>query len=134
MQQSIGKGGRRSIIDILKYLIPNLVKRKVLCSMTHPEIYLRISGDGRNVGKKKIIILQPYILVLKKYEILNIVLEHLIVELRKLKEEGLEDNYGVKWKINHYFSSDWKFLVIYLGMNAANNKYFCPWCEASKEQ
>jgi len=39
MQQSIGKGGRRSIIDILKYLIPGLVKRGVLY-VTHPEIHL----------------------------------------------------------------------------------------------
>ncbi|CAB5389082.1 unnamed protein product [Rhizophagus irregularis] len=138
MQQSIGKDGRRSIIDILKYLIPNLVKREVLY-MTHPEIYLRISGDGRNVGKKVKHVMITFSILndknklhqpenhytttlypgIEKYEILNIVLEHLIVELRKLKEEGLEDNHGVKWKINLYFSSDWKFLVICLGMNAS---------------
>ncbi len=70
---------------------------------------------------------------IEKYEILHIVLEHLIVELRKLKEEGLEDNQGIKWKVELYFSSDWKFLVICLGMNAANSKYFCSWCEVSKE-
>ncbi|EXX71393.1 hypothetical protein RirG_078850 [Rhizophagus irregularis DAOM 197198w] len=153
MQQSIGKSGRQSIIDILKYLIPNLVKREVLC-MTHPEIYLQISGDGRNVGKNVKHVMITFSILndknklhqtenhytttlypgIEKYEILNIVLEHLIVELRKLKEEGLEDNHGVKWKINLYFSSDWKFLVICLGMNAANSKYFCPWCEVSKEQ
>ncbi|GET54092.1 hypothetical protein GLOIN_2v1788906 [Rhizophagus irregularis DAOM 181602=DAOM 197198] len=140
MQQSIGKSGRQSIIDILKYLIPNLVKREVLC-MTHPEIYLQISGDGRNVGKNVKHVMITFSILndknklhqtenhytttlypgIEKYEILNIVLEHLIVELRKLKEEGLEDNNGVKWKINLYFSSDWKFLVICLGMNAANS-------------
>ncbi|CAB4423108.1 unnamed protein product [Rhizophagus irregularis] len=153
MQQSIGKGGRRNIINILKYLIPDLVKKKVL-DTTNPEIHLRISGDGRNVGRKvkqvmitcSIIddidnlhrpeshhttILYPGI---EKYETLHIVLEPLIVELRKLKEEGLKDDQGIKWKIELYFSSDWKFLAICLGMNAANSKYFCPWCEVSKEQ
>ncbi|PKY27400.1 hypothetical protein RhiirB3_529185 [Rhizophagus irregularis] len=136
MQQSIGKGGR-----------------EVLC-MTHPEIYLRISGDGRNFGKKVKHVMITFSILndknklhqpenhytttlypgIGKYEILNIVLKHLIVELRKLKEEELEDKHGVKWKINLYFSSDWKFLMICLGMNAANSKYFCPWCEVSKEQ
>jgi hypothetical protein len=51
MQQSIGKGEQRDIINILKYLIPDLVKKKVL-DITNPEIHLRISGDGRNVGRK----------------------------------------------------------------------------------
>jgi hypothetical protein len=31
-----------------------------------------------------------------------------------------------------YFSSDWKFLAICLGMNAANAQYFCPWCDCNK--
>ncbi|PKK57833.1 hypothetical protein RhiirC2_720963 [Rhizophagus irregularis] len=145
VQQSIGKGGRRDIINILKYLIPGFLKRKVL-DITNPIIYLRISGDGRNVGRKvkqvivtcsilndidnlhqpenyHTIVLYPGI---EKYETLHIILDPLIVELRKLKEEGLEDDQGVKWKIELYFSSDWKFLAICLRINAANSKYFCP--------
>ncbi|RHZ81123.1 hypothetical protein Glove_123g24 [Diversispora epigaea] len=51
IQESIGKGGRRNIIDILKFLIPNLLKQKIL-NISNPEIHLRISGDGRNVGRK----------------------------------------------------------------------------------
>src|SRR5436189_2959042 len=35
---------------------------------------------------------------------------------------------------NLYFSSDWKFLSICLGFNAANSIYFCPWCTISKKQ
>jgi hypothetical protein len=62
------------------------------------------------------------------------VLEPLIVELRKLKEEGLKDDQGIKWKIELYFSSDWKFFAFCLGVNAANSKYFCLWCEISKKQ
>ncbi|CAG8830578.1 819_t:CDS:2, partial [Gigaspora margarita] len=30
--------------------------------------------------------------------------------------------------------SDWKFLAISLGFNAANSNYFCPWCIISKKQ
>ncbi|GBC07443.1 hypothetical protein RclHR1_07480003 [Rhizophagus clarus] len=153
VQQSIGKGGRRNIIDILKYLIPGLIKKGVI-HVTNPKIHLRISGDGRNVGKKvkhvmvtfsilddKDTLQQPdshYTIALysdiEKYEMLHTALEYLIMELRKLKEEGLIDDQGIKWKFDLYFSSDWKFLVICLGMNAVNSKCFCPWCEISKEQ
>ncbi|POG61266.1 hypothetical protein GLOIN_2v1486372 [Rhizophagus irregularis DAOM 181602=DAOM 197198] len=145
VQQSIGKGGRRDIINILKYLIPGLLKRKVL-DITNPIIHLRISGDRRNVRRKVKQVMvtcsilndidnlhQPenhYTIVLypgiEKYETLHIILDPLIVELRKLKEEGLEYDQGVKWKIELYFSSDWKFLAICLEINAANSKYFCP--------
>ncbi|PKY32968.1 hypothetical protein RhiirB3_451535, partial [Rhizophagus irregularis] len=153
LQQSIGKGGRRDIVNILRYLIPGLLERNVL-DITNPTIHLRISGDGRNVGRKVkqvmvtcsilndldniyrpenyyTIILYPGI---EKYEILNVVLEPLIMELRKLKEEGFRDNQNREWKVELYFSSDWKFLAICLGLNAANSKYFCPWCEVSKEK
>ncbi|GES99613.1 hypothetical protein GLOIN_2v1543171 [Rhizophagus clarus] len=132
VQQSISKDGRQNIIDILKYLIPSLIKKEVI-HVTNPKIHLRISGNGRNVRKKvkhvivtfsilddKDTLQQPdshYTIALypdiEKYEMLHTALEYLIMELRKLKEEGLIDNQG---------------------MNVANSKCFCPWSEISKEQ
>ncbi|GBB94189.1 hypothetical protein RclHR1_23050001 [Rhizophagus clarus] len=128
VQQSISKDGRQNIIDILKYLIPSLIKKEVI-HVTNPKIHLRISGNGRNVRKKvkhvivtfsilddKDTLQQPdshYTIALypdiEKYEMLHTALEYLIMELRKLKEEGLIDN-------------------------QANSKCFCPWSEISKEQ
>jgi hypothetical protein len=78
----------------------------------NPKIHLRISDDGRNVKRKikQIMITcsilndidnlyQPenhYTIVLypgvEKYETLNNVLKSLVMELRKLKEEGFKDN------------------------------------------
>ncbi|RGB41295.1 hypothetical protein C1646_752361 [Rhizophagus diaphanus] len=104
-----------SQINILKYLIPDLVKKKVL-NTTNPKIHLRISGNGRNIGRKVkqvmvtcsilndidnlhrpenhyTIVLYPGI---EKYETLHIILDPLIVELRKLKEEELKDDQGIK--------------------------------------
>lgn len=153
VHESIGKAAYRSVSQILKYLIPNLTSKNVL-NCSSPEIHIRISGDGRNIGRKVkqvmltfsilndieniqkpdhhfTIILYPGI---EKYETLSVVLAPLLEELKQLNENGIEDELGTKWRIIMYFSSDWKFLAINLGMNSANSKYFCPWCEVSKEQ
>ena len=47
----IGKAGYRRITDILLFVIPDLVKRNIL-NQNNPIIHMRISGDGRNVGRK----------------------------------------------------------------------------------
>ncbi|GES89104.1 hypothetical protein GLOIN_2v1789397 [Rhizophagus clarus] len=44
---SIGKDSQRSIKNILRFIVPSLVKRKILDSQ-RSIIYLRISGDIRN--------------------------------------------------------------------------------------
>ncbi|RHZ51712.1 hypothetical protein Glove_475g22 [Diversispora epigaea] len=45
----VGKAGYHRVTDILIYIIPGLVKRKIL---NNSIINLRISGDGCNVGRK----------------------------------------------------------------------------------
>ncbi|PKY58361.1 hypothetical protein RhiirA4_480212 [Rhizophagus irregularis] len=116
-------------------------ERKEITYTTNPEIYLRISGDGRNVGRKVKQVMITCLIIddidnlywpkshhttilysgIKKYETLHIVLEPLIVELKKLKEEGLKNSQNIKWKIELYFLSDWKFLAICLEINVANS-------------
>src|SRR5581483_7734359 len=46
-----GKGAYRSIKKILEYIIPSYINKGKL-DPTIPTIHLRISGDGRNVGRK----------------------------------------------------------------------------------
>ncbi|PKK68697.1 hypothetical protein RhiirC2_781923 [Rhizophagus irregularis] len=48
---AVGKGGYRNIKDILQYLVPDLIQKGIL-NPHQPTINLRISGDGRNVGRK----------------------------------------------------------------------------------
>jgi len=48
---AVGKGGYRNIKNILLYLIPDFVKKGIL-NPRQPIVNLRISGDGRNVGRK----------------------------------------------------------------------------------
>jgi hypothetical protein len=69
----------------------------------------------------------------ENYETLQNVMEPMISELHNLVINGLIDPNGTKWKIEPYFSSDWKFMAIILGFNAANANYFCPWCMCTKK-
>ncbi|CAH1769593.1 1755_t:CDS:2, partial [Entrophospora sp. SA101] len=117
-------------------------------------LYIRISGDGRNVGRKikQVMITfallndhenifspsNHYSLALytgqEDYECLKNVLSPLIQELKDLKQNGFVDNFDKCWKVSLYISSDWKFLATVLGFNAANSNYFCPWCNCNKSQ
>jgi len=150
VNQNIGKGGYRSAKDILIYVIPILILDGIL-DVSSPTIHLRISGDGRNVGRKikhvmvTIAILNDkqniyvpdrhYTTVLfsgnEKYEILETMMAPFIQELDDLKNNGLIID-GICWNFELYFSSDWKFLVICLGFNSPNSNHYCPWCQVSK--
>ncbi|UZO24930.1 uncharacterized protein OCT59_017222 [Rhizophagus irregularis] len=150
---SIGKGGQRSIKDILRFIVPSLVERKIL-DLQRPIIYLKISGDSRNVGRKVKHVMVTFAIMdditnlhrpdhhhtlvlypgCENYDSLSVALSLLRTELRKLSEIGI-NIIGVNWIINLYFSSDWKFLSICcLGFNSANSQFFCPWCGISKKQ
>ena len=110
-----------------------------------PTIHLRISGDGRNVGRKvkhvmvTIALLDDpsklfesnfhYTTVLfpgtETYSTIKVAANGLVKELQELNSTGMIiDN--VHWNFELFFSSDWKFLAICLGFNAANSNYFAP--------
>jgi hypothetical protein len=69
----------------------------------------------------------------ENYSTLKIAADAFIQELQELSNTGMViDN--ILWRFELFFSSDWKFLAIYLGFNAANSNYFCPWCKIAKNQ
>uniref|UniRef100_U9UFE8 Uncharacterized protein n=1 Tax=Rhizophagus irregularis (strain DAOM 181602 / DAOM 197198 / MUCL 43194) TaxID=747089 RepID=U9UFE8_RHIID len=149
---TMGLGIRRSAKDILVYLIPQLQKQQILKS-SDPIIHLRVSGDGRNVGRKIKHVMVTFMILnhenrhhhadyhytvalypgTEKYDTLKFMLSLFINELKSFKENGLEVS-GILWKFELYFSSDWKFLAICLGLNGPTANYFCPWCCCSKNQ
>ncbi|PKY61698.1 hypothetical protein RhiirA4_523271, partial [Rhizophagus irregularis] len=152
VNSAIGKGAYRSIKKILKYIVPAYIQNEKL-DPASPIIHLRISGDGRNVGRKvkhvmitvallddSAKLFEPnyhYTVVLfpgtENYSTLKIAADTLIRELQELSSIGMViDN--IVWNFKLYFSSDWKFLATCLGFNAANSNYFCPWCEIAKNQ
>ncbi|EXX72016.1 hypothetical protein RirG_073320 [Rhizophagus irregularis DAOM 197198w] len=65
----------------------------------------------------------------EKYETLDKVGKIFALQLADLKENGIIDDDGVHWPIKFYFSGDWKFTYIILGLNAPNSEYFCLFCE-----
>jgi len=152
MLKYVGKAGYRKITDILLFILPDLINRQVL-NPENPIINLRISGDGRNVGRKvKHVIITctilddianlykanyHYTIILypgtENYELLQRMIAPMASELNDLVLNGLKDLNGKIWMVKPYFSSDWKFMAIILGFNAPNSKYFCPWCLCTKE-
>ncbi|UZO29577.1 uncharacterized protein OCT59_023041 [Rhizophagus irregularis] len=85
-----------------------------------PEV---IEGDGHYT-----VILFPGV---EKYELFEVIITPFIQELDDLKNYGLKIN-EIIWKFEFYFSSNWKFLSIYLGFNSPNSNFFCSWCQISK--
>ncbi|GBC10132.1 hypothetical protein RclHR1_09370002 [Rhizophagus clarus] len=147
------KRAYRSIKKILEYIVPSYVNEEKL-DPEIPVIHLRISGDGRNVGWKvkhimiTVVLLDDsmnlfnksdyhYTIVLflgtENYLTLKVVTTALIQELQELSNTGMVIN-DIFWRFELFFSSDWKFLSICLGFNAANFNYFCLWCEITKNQ
>ncbi|CAG8687335.1 6256_t:CDS:1 [Cetraspora pellucida] len=149
---TLEKGVYRNISVILRFVVPKLVTNKVLSYKT-PIIYLRISGDRRNVGKKikhvmitlailndKKNLMKPeshYTILLfsgtENYVSLKVTLEPICYELQELHKNEFIDTINQQWKIEVFFSSDWKFLAIILGFNAPNAFNFCPWCLCTKD-
>ncbi|RHZ79627.1 hypothetical protein Glove_143g87 [Diversispora epigaea] len=119
---TIELGVRRSAKDILYYIIPNLQKKRIL-DPSNPVIHLRISGDGRSVGRKIKHVMITFMILnhenyhhnpdyhytialypgTKKYDNIKFILEPFIEELCSLKEDGLEIA-GILWKFELYFN------------------------------
>jgi len=149
---AIGKGAYRSIKKILEYIVPAYIQKGML-DPAMPTIHLRVSGDGRNVGRKvkhvmiTVALLDDssklfesnyhYTAILfpgtENYSTLKIAASDFIKELQELSNSGMMIN-NTLWNFELFFSSDWKFLAICLGFNAANSNYFCPWCMITKNQ
>jgi len=126
---------------------------EIILTTYDPIIHLRISGDGRNVSQKVKHVMVTFMILndqkhhhvpsyhytvalypgIEKYEYLKFILNPFLNDLRDLKASGLEIA-GTLWHFELYFSSDWKFLAICLGLNAANFNYFCAWCLCSKNE
>ncbi|RHZ83398.1 hypothetical protein Glove_95g68 [Diversispora epigaea] len=145
----IGNGAFRSLATLLKILIPIWKKGENPVIIPGDTLYIKLEGDGRNVGRKQNHVMITFCLlnegeeVLKPdkqysiclyigketYEILDRVGKIFALQLMDLKQNGIIDEDGNHWPIEFFFSGDWKFLYIIMGLNAPNSNYFCLYCE-----
>ncbi|CAB4428150.1 unnamed protein product [Rhizophagus irregularis] len=147
----IGNGAFRSLLTLLNVLIPIWKSGEKPIIKPGDTLYIKLGGDGRNVGRKQNHVMITFCLlneedeVLKpshqfsiclyigkeKYEILANVGKIFASQLAELKNNGIIDNDGDYWPIEFYFSGDWKFMYIIMGQNAPNSGYFCLYCECN---
>ncbi|RHZ63516.1 hypothetical protein Glove_329g9 [Diversispora epigaea] len=142
----IGNGVYRSIYTLLQ----NLIKIWKQSSFINPGdiLKLKLGGDGRNVGRKQSHVMLTFCLLNKGEEVLKPENQYCIClyigheryenltkigqifqqQLFDLKNNGICDNDRMHWKIELFFSSDWKFTYITMDINAPNSKYFYLYC------
>ncbi|RHZ63275.1 hypothetical protein Glove_330g60 [Diversispora epigaea] len=129
----IGNGAFRSLVTLLKILIPIWKKGENPVIIPGDTLYIKLGGDGRNVGRKQNHE-KKYLNLINNigketYEILDRVGKIFALQLMDLKQNGIINEDGNHWPIEFFFSGDWKFLYIIMGLNAPNSNYFCLYCE-----
>ncbi|RHZ68619.1 hypothetical protein Glove_294g123 [Diversispora epigaea] len=153
----IGTGVYRSISTILETLISIWKNGKNGSSPILKQgdtIKLKIGGDGRNVGRKQSHVMMTFCLLNEKEKVLKPNHQYCIClyighenyndlmkigklfqhQLSDLQDNGIIiDKDNVHWNIELFFSGDWKFIYIIMGLNAPNSKFFCLYCNCSSE-
>ncbi|RHZ79560.1 hypothetical protein Glove_144g138 [Diversispora epigaea] len=129
----IGNGAFCSLVTLLKILILIWKKGENPVIIPGDTLYIKLGGDGRNVGRKQNHE-KKYLNLINNigketYEILDRVGKIFALQLIDLKQNGIIDEDGNYWSIEFFFSGDWKFLYIIMGLNAPNSNYFCLYCE-----
>ncbi|GES73195.1 hypothetical protein GLOIN_2v1481704 [Rhizophagus clarus] len=147
----IGNGAFRSLLTLLNVLIPVWKTGERPTIKPGDTLYIKLGGDGRNVGRKQNHVMMTFCLlnegdeVLKpshqfsiclyigkeKYETLANVDKIFASQLAELKDNGIINSDGDYWPIEFYFSGDWKFMYIIMDQNAPNSEYFCLYCECN---
>ncbi|CAG8738157.1 2569_t:CDS:2, partial [Cetraspora pellucida] len=142
-------GVYRTIKSILTILVSYLVTSEPPVLAFNDIIKIKIGGDGRQVGhqqnhvlitmcilNEKDAVLFPenqYIICLyngvEKRELLAIAFGLFNEELIDLSQNGFCDSNGNRWPIEFWFSSDWKFATLVMGINAATSNFFCLYCD-----
>ncbi|CAG8838270.1 42147_t:CDS:1, partial [Gigaspora margarita] len=108
--------------------------RNVRHQAKHVMVICSILNDSDNLWKPD----QHYTVALyskvEDYTLLKKVLALLIQDLHDIVNYSIMDEFGNLWNVKLYFFSDWKFLALYLGLNSANAKNFCPYCSCNKKE
>ncbi|GBB89402.1 hypothetical protein RclHR1_16080004 [Rhizophagus clarus] len=152
-EAEIGNGAYRSIYTILQTLIPLWKETSPAIINSGDTLKLKLGGDGRNVGRKQSHVMMTICLLNEGEEVLKPEHQHCIClyvgrekyedlakigklfqhQLFDLQNNGIYDKDGNHWPVELFFSGDWKFMYIIMGLNAPNSKYFCLYCNCQSE-
>ena len=70
----------------------------------------------------------------ESYDSLSTISAKFSHELEQLKINGYKDSNNTIWPVELFFSGDWKFLALVMGINAATSNYFCLYCDCHKNE
>ncbi|RIB28329.1 hypothetical protein C2G38_2239583 [Gigaspora rosea] len=148
----IGNGAYQSLTALLSIIIPTLVNKAVI---SHDDVIkLKLGGDGREVGRSTHYVMFTVCILNEENSVLDPIKQHCIClytgiekfeslqsafgvfidELKQIVNQGFEDNEGNSWKVDLWFSSDWKFMALVLGINGLTSHYFCLYCDCHKNE
>ncbi|KAL5479321.1 hypothetical protein EMCRGX_G022829 [Ephydatia muelleri] len=117
------------------------------------KIKVRISGDGAKFSRTSSFVLLSYAILMPVGRYLSGIGNHTIAvvkgaedydtistafaatfqEIDGLQQLGFVAVNGVSYNIELFFSSDMKFMLTMLGLNAANSIYACPKCTVHRD-
>ncbi|CAB4407581.1 unnamed protein product [Rhizophagus irregularis] len=116
----VGNGAFRSLLTLLKALIPIWKAGENPVIIPGNTLYIKLGGDGRNVGRKQNHVMITFCLLNEGKEVLKPDHQYCIC---------LYVGHGIHWPTELFFCGDWKFMYIIMGQSAPNSKYFCLYCD-----
>ncbi|XP_022796783.1 uncharacterized protein LOC111335191 [Stylophora pistillata] len=143
-----GDGVRRDIKAILSQLL-SIQSIKNTVQANGNELRLHFAADGRRTSNKIGTVMAVFNILDEQehdcdhqyhialyngkedYLEVKTCLGPVFAEVDDLQQNGIEVD-GIHYKVIWYCCSDWKFLAMAYGLNAATGKYFCLWCHSTK--
>ncbi|KAL5499398.1 hypothetical protein EMCRGX_G011537 [Ephydatia muelleri] len=142
------EGAYRSFERSLCEQLSTMIAQDATSFQPNQKIKVRISGDGAKFSRTSSFVLLSYAILMPVGRYLSGIGNHTIAvvkgaedydtistafaatfqEIDGLQQLGFVAVNGVSYNIELFFSSDMKFMLTMLGLNAANSIYACPKC------
>eukprot|EP00731_Ephydatia_muelleri_P034690 Em0072g8a len=147
------EGAYRSFERSLCEQLSTMIAQDATSFQPNQKIKVRISGDGAKFSRTSSFVLLSYAILMpvgrylsgignhtiavvkgaEDYDTISTALAATFQEIDGLQQLGFVAVNGVSYNIELFFSSDMKFMLTMLGLNAANSIYACPKCTVHRD-
>ncbi|KAL5459982.1 hypothetical protein EMCRGX_G033386 [Ephydatia muelleri] len=147
------EGAYRSFERSLCEQLSTMIAQDATSFQPNQKIKVRISGDGAKFSRTSSFVLLSYAILMPVGRYLSGIGNHIIAvvkgaedydtistafaatfqEIDGLQQLGFVAVNDVSYNIELFFSSDMKFMLTMLGLNAANSIYACPKCTVHRD-